>query len=230
VEEATAMITIYHLGLSQSDRVVWLMEELGLPYEMEVFVRHESGYAPRELFDVHPLGRAPVIRDGKTILAESSAIVEYICTRLAGGCLWVAADADNYADFLYWFHFGPSSLSTMASFRMIAHRQNYENQDHIVRHWLRQMDLAFDIMDKRLADVPYLAGHEFTAAEVMILYPITTWARYNGTDFSRHPNIRAYIERVEARPAYRRAMDIAGPDRGAGIPPVYTMHDPEAAS
>ncbi|MEJ2410941.1 MAG: glutathione S-transferase family protein [Novosphingobium sp.] len=224
------MITIYHLGLSQSDRVVWLMEELGLPYKMEVFVRHESGYAPQELFDIHPLGRAPVIRDGDKVLAESSAIVEYICTRLAKGQLWVSPDADNYADFLFWYHFGPSSLSNMASFKMIAHRHNYENLDHIVRHWLRQMDLSFEIMDKRLGEVPFLAGEEFTAAEIMIMYPITTWARYNGTDLSGHKNISDYIRRVEARPAYQRAMDIAGPDRGAGIPPVYTMDDPDGAS
>lgn len=224
------MLTVYHLGISQSDRIVWLLEELGLPYKLEVFTRHSSGYAPKELQAVHPLGRAPVIRDGETVLAESSAIVEYICHRHGGGEFWVAPEASNYSDFLFWFHLAPATLSPMSMYKMFAVRANYQNLDHIMRHFLEQFEVVLKMLDDRLGAVPYLAGKELTAADIMTMYPLTTWGRYNGLHLKPFPNIVAYVQRVEARPAYRRAMDIAGPDRGAGIPPCYTLEEPGPAN
>lgn len=220
------MLTVYHLGISQSDRIIWLLEELGVPYRMEVFTRQSTGYAPDELKAIHPLGRAPVIRDGGITLAESGAIVEYLCHRHGHGRLWVAPAASNYPDFLFWFHLAPGTLSPMSSYKMFAARAGHNNLDHIMRHFLEQFEELLKMMDTRLSSVPYLAGAELTAADIMTMYPITTWGRYNGLDLTPHPNIVAYLQRIEARPAYKRAMDVAGPDRGAGIPPQYALKDP----
>ena len=104
------MITIYHLDTSRSERIVWLMEELGLDYEVEVFERGPDIFAPEELKRVHPLGRAPVIRDGDTVLAESGAIVEYVVARHGGGRLAVAPSEPGFARYLYWLHYAEGSL------------------------------------------------------------------------------------------------------------------------
>ena len=107
------MITVYHLTSSRSERIVWLMEELGLDYELERFQREQGGAAPEAMKGIHALGRAPVIRDGDTVLAESGAIVEYIVQRYGGGHLTVRPDAAVYARYLYWLHFAEGSLMSL---------------------------------------------------------------------------------------------------------------------
>lgn len=104
------MITIHHLGVSQSDRVVWLMEELDLPYRLKWHKRMESGVAPNEYLALHPTATAPVIEDDGEVLTESAVIVEYICHRYAGGKLTVRPDQSNYTDYLYWMHFNNNIL------------------------------------------------------------------------------------------------------------------------
>ena len=99
------MLTIYHLETSRSERIVWLMEELGLPYRMQVFPRETTGAAPHPLKEIHALGRAPAIRDGDAVLAESGAIVDYIVHRHAGGRLALSPDDPGYARYVYWLHF-----------------------------------------------------------------------------------------------------------------------------
>jgi hypothetical protein len=103
--QGSVMITIQHLGVSQSDRIVWLMEELGLPYELKWYKRGPDRLAPSEFLALHPAATAPIVEDCDTLLAESGAIVEYICHRHAGGRLTVRPEQPNYADYLYWMHF-----------------------------------------------------------------------------------------------------------------------------
>ena len=105
------MITIYHLGVSQSDRIVWLMEELGLPYELVWFHRGADRLAPPEYLALHPAAMAPVIADGDLVLAESIAIAQYIAHRHGGGRLTVAPSAEGYPDYLYWLQFNNNALS-----------------------------------------------------------------------------------------------------------------------
>ena len=112
------MITIYHLETSRSERIVWLMEELGLEYQLEVFPREATGAAPAPLKAIHALGRAPVIRDGDTVLAESGAIIEYIVHRHGGGRLVPATTDPAYPRYLYWLHFSEGSLMSLL---LIAH-------------------------------------------------------------------------------------------------------------
>jgi glutathione S-transferase len=114
------MITIYHLGVSQSDRIVWLAEELGLDYQIEWFHRGPTMVAPDELKAIHPMGRAPVIRDGALVLAESGAIVQYLIERHGEGKLAVPAGAPNHADYLFWFHFAGSSFMPLVMVEMVS--------------------------------------------------------------------------------------------------------------
>src|SRR5215813_11918471 len=107
------MITVYHLTTSRSERIVWLLEELGVDYQLERFQREETGAAPEAMKAIHPLGRAPIIRDGDTVLAESAAIVEYILSKHGNGRLAVAPEADAYARYVYWLHFAEGTLMTL---------------------------------------------------------------------------------------------------------------------
>ncbi len=116
------MITIYHLDTSRSERIVWLMEELGLEYKLELFQRNVNGSAPDALREIHALGKAPVIRDGDAVLAESGAIVDYIVHRYAGDRLAVAPAAAAYARYIYWFHFAEGSLMSLLILALVIGR------------------------------------------------------------------------------------------------------------
>jgi glutathione S-transferase len=208
------MITIYHLDTSRSERIVWLMEELGLPYTLEVFERGRDILAPESFKEIHPLGRAPVIRDGDVVLAESGAIVEYIVARHGGGRLGVAADAPDFPRYLYWLHYAEGSLM-LQLLREWSLERMLPDPDAApgmarVRETTR---LHLATIDAHLAQFPYFAGDAFTAADVMMLFPFTTVRRFRGIDLDPYPAIRAYVGRIEERPAYRRAMELAGPDR-----------------
>ena len=206
------MITIYHLDTSRSERIVWLMEELGLPYALERFYRMPNILAPEELRQVHPLGRAPVIRDGDTVLAESGAIVEYIVARHGGGRLGVAPSDPAFAQYLYWLHYAEGSL-LLQLLREWTLERFLTDADAApgmarVRGATRQ-HLAF--VEGHLAGSDYFAGPEFTAADVMMVFAFTTLLRFRGLDLEPYAALRRYLSRIEARPAHRRAMEVAGP-------------------
>lgn len=205
------MITIYHLETSRSERIVWLMEELGLDYQLEVFPREATGAAPPPLKAIHPLGKAPVIRDGDAVLAESGAIVDYIVHRHAGGRLAVQPGAPAYARYLYWLHFAEGSLMSLMLIALVLSRVPEASASPVtarIRERMKQM-LAF--VDTELRDGPWFAGTDFTAADVMMVFPFTTMRRFLDYDLAPYPNIVAYLERIDARPAYRKAMGVAGP-------------------
>jgi glutathione S-transferase len=210
------MLTIYHLETSRSERIVWLLEELGLEYKLEVFPREGSGAAPDPLKAIHPLGKAPVIRDGDTVLAESGAIVDYVVHRHAGGRLAVRPDAPSYARYLYWLHFAEGSLMSLMLIGLVLSRVPEAGASPVparIRERLKQM-LAF--VDAELADGPWFAGAEFTAADVMMVFPFTTMRHFLNYDLAPYPNINSYLKRIEARPAYRKAMALAGPKARSG--------------
>ena len=211
------MIVVHHLDTSRSERIVWLMEELGLPYTLEVTDRTPQIVAPEAFKRVHPLGRAPVITDGAVVLAESGAIVEYIVARHGGGRLSVAPERPEFPDYLYWLHYAEGSL--MLQFlrewtleRMLPDADAAPGMAR-VRQTTKQ---NLDFIAQRLAAAPYFAGPDFTAADVMMLFPFTTMRQFRALDLTPYPSIRDYVARIEARPAYQRAMDLAGPGRKAG--------------
>lgn len=206
------MIVIHHLGVSQSERIVWLMEELGLPYRLKWYKRKENRLAPDEYLALHPAATAPVIEDGDLVLAESGAIVEYICHRYAGGKLTVRPEQSNYPEYLYWMHFNNNILglfSTKAALRAGAHGPEAARIRELVK---RREERYFKLLDKTLGASTYLAGPEFTCADVMVMFQLTTIRLFGGRKIDDLPNAMAYVRRIESRPAYIRAMAIAGPN------------------
>lgn len=206
------MITIYHLGRSQSDRIVWLMEELGLPYRLEWFERAANGLAPEEYRQLHPVGTAPVIRDGDLVLGESTAIVEYISQRHGQGRLSVSADMSNYPDYLYWMQFNSNVQSVFFSKRVAASLQGPGQGNQLGSGVMqRREDAYFGHLESRLSQVDYLAGDQFTCADIMALFNLTTLPLFGGRTIDDLPNATSYVERIVKRPAYIKAMAIAGP-------------------
>lgn len=199
------MLTVHHLGKSQSERIVWLCEELGIPYELKNYARAPL-LAPPEYKALHPIGSAPVITDGELVLAESGAIVEYITAKYGGGRLTLGPSHPDFANYLYWFHFANGTLQAAMGRSMIIGRLKPPDDNPVVAASRGRLDLAFDHIDARLKQADYFAGKEFTAADIMMGFSLTTMRYFMPYDYARLPNLRAYLQRIGSRSAYRRAM------------------------
>jgi glutathione S-transferase len=207
------MITVYHLETSRSERIVWLMEELELAYTMEVFPREPNGAAPPPFREIHALGRAPAIRDGDTVLAESGAIVDYVVHRHAQGRLALAPHDPAYARYIYWLHFAEGSLMSLLLIVLVLSRVKEASASPVSARMRERMDRMLAFVNREIAGGPWFAGEAFTAADVMMVFPFTTLRNFLDYDLAPYANILAYLERIEARPAYRKAMSLAGPRR-----------------
>jgi glutathione S-transferase len=206
------MLTVHHLGKSQSERIVWLCEELEIPYELKRYTRDaKTMLAPPDYKALHPIGTAPVITDGEVVLAESGAVVEYIIARYGNGRLMLRADHPGFAQYLYWFHFANGTLQANLGRLMILNRLKLAEDNPILVATKARVERAFDLVDARTAEAEYLAGSEFTAADIMIGFSLTTMRYFQPYDLSRCPNVLKYLARIAARPAYRRAMDKGDP-------------------
>ncbi|HUH93912.1 MAG TPA: glutathione S-transferase [Casimicrobiaceae bacterium] len=205
------MITVYHLESSRSERIVWLMEELGLAYKLEVFPREPNGAAPLPYKEIHALGRAPAIRDGDTVLAESGAIVEYIVHRHAGGWLALRPGEPAYARYVYWLPFAEGSLMSLLLIVLVLSRVKEAAASPVSARMRERMNQMLAFVERELAGGPWFAGEAFTAADGMMVFPFTTLRGFLDYDLAPYANVRAYLERIEARPAYRKAMALAGP-------------------
>jgi glutathione S-transferase len=206
---ARQMITIYHLGVSQSDRIVWLMEELGLPYRLEWFDRGPDRLAPPEYVALHPAAMAPVIKDGDRVLAESVAIIQYIAHKYGGGRLTVAPEADHYADYLYWLQFNNNAQCGFFMKRALASAGDDGGIIGKIAH--RRTEGLFKQMNDHLATHTYLAGEEFTLADLMSGFALVAMPSFGGRGIDDLPNVQRYVQRLMQRPAWQKAMAIAGP-------------------
>ena len=214
---ATDPITIYHLGASQSERIVWLMEELDLPYRLEWYDRGADYLAPPEYLALHPASMAPVIRDGDLVLAESTAIVQYIAHRHGGGKLTVGPDDDNYADYLYWLEFNNNFLCTFFMKRALEEGGSTQAGGNMTKIANRRADGLLRQMNEHLSDNAYLAGDDFSLADLMSGYVVTSLpALLRHEPRESIANVLAFAERLRSRPAWKKAMAIAG--RGAKRP------------
>lgn len=213
------MITVHHLGVSQSERIVWLCEELAVPYTLQRYDRDPATHmAPAEYKALHPMGVAPVIRDGELVMAESGAIAEYIMQKYADGRLSVGPRQKNFADYLFWFHFANGTFMPSEMGTLIAGSLNLKAGDPIMASLNKRSELAYSMIEKRLGEAAYFAGDEFTAADVMMLFPLTTMRMFARRTLDSMPNVRAYLQRIGERPAYRRAMAKGDP----GMSPLLT--------
>lgn len=207
------MLTIHHLGHSQSERIVWLCEELGLPYALRHYTRDPvTRLAPPDLKALHPLGAAPVIEDDGLLLAESAAIVEYLIVKHGAGRLKPGPERADHADFLYWFHFANGNLQPVVMRYMTARRAGLAAEHPVMANAQERLARAFAHVDARLGEAPWLAGQDFSAADIMSAFTFTTMRLFQPIDLAPWPQVRAWLRRIGARPAYRRAMAKGDPD------------------
>lgn len=202
------MLTIHHLTTSQSERIVWLCEELGIRYRLVVHERlPDTRLAPSALRTLTPMGTGPVMQDGDVTMSESGAIAEYVIHRHGGGQLALPSGHPAYPDYLYWFHFANATLQPLMGRCMILSRLGLWSETQPAAAVSRErLDRALRGLDARLQDNAWLAGAEFTAADVMTVFPLTTMRIFAPLELGPYGNILAYLQRVGARPAYREAM------------------------
>lgn len=205
------MLTVHHLGISQSERIVWLCEELGLDYQLKRYDRRaDNRLAPDEYKALHPMGIAPVITDGDLVLGESGAICEYVCARYGGGRLVPAPDDPDFADHLFWFHWSNGTFMTTLMMQLVLGAAGGQGNpaagfvgDRSRRGWA--------MVEERLGQAPFFGGRDLTTADIMMVYCLTTSRAFRGTSIDAYPNLKAYLARIAARPAYQRAMEKAEP-------------------
>jgi glutathione S-transferase len=157
------------------------------------------------------MGIAPVISDGDVVLAESGAILEYLMARYGSGGFSVGSDQTNFPDYLFWFHFANGTLMPSEMGSMIANFLGLKEGNPVIAMLKARSDRAFLLVEKRLECAAYFAGNDFTAADIMMLFPLTTMRAFVQKDLSAFPNIKAYLKRIGARPAYQRAMQKGDP-------------------
>lgn len=208
------MLTVYHLSMSQSERIVWLCEELEIAYELQVFARAPV-YSPEALKAIpgNALGTAPVMKDcnGAVTLFESSAIVDYINHRHGGGRLALAPDDANYAHYLQWFHFANATLQSVIGRLMITAAVPGGKDSDMYKRMHERLLTVLRTMDERLGQAPFLGGDRLTAADIMSVFSLSTMRYFVPFDLSDSPHIVAYLGRIAARPAYLRAMHKGDP-------------------
>jgi len=218
------MITVHHLNNSRSQRVLWLLEELGLPYQVQHYQRDAAtNLAPESLRKIHPLGKSPVITDGNATVAESGAIVEYLLDQYGNGRLRPAPGTPERLRFTYWLHYAEGSamppllLNLVFSFvarapapffvRPIAKGIASKVKQSFIEP---QIKLHLDYMEGELQKSTWFAGEEFSAADIQMSFPLEAAAMRGGLNASR-PKLHDYLQRIHARPAYQRALEKGGP-------------------
>ena len=207
------MLTVHHLERSQSERIVWLCEELGVPYELKRYRRDPvTILAPPEYKALSPMGTAPVITDGGSVLSESGAVAEYIIAKHGAGRLALAPGHPAFADYLHWFHFANGTLQAIMGRNMVLRRLDPPADHPVVLSTKARLERALAVVEARLGGAPYLAGDDFTAADVMSVFSLTTMRLFMPVDLAPYPAILAYLQRIGGREAYRRAMRRGDPD------------------
>lgn len=203
-------LTIHHLQVSQSERLPWLCEELNIPYTLTLHQRAPI-FSPQSIKDINPLGQAPVIQDGDLKLAESTACVEYIIHTHGNGKLALLHSHKNYADYLYWFHFANGTLQPQVLLMLQLSRFDKGTASSYAANLSGRFAKLLSLMDVRLLENEWLAGDEFTAADIMIVFTLTTMRLFCPFDLSGYEGILAYLERVTQREGYRKARTKADP-------------------
>ncbi|MBE0592377.1 MAG: glutathione S-transferase [Gemmatimonadales bacterium] len=218
------MITVHHLNNSRSQRVLWLLEELGVDYEVQRYERNpKTMLAPDSLKAVHPLGKSPVITEDGLTVAESGAIIEYLIERHGGGRLIPPAGTPERLRYTYWLHFAEGSAMTPLLLKLIFVKLPRQPMPFFVRPIAReisrkvlkvlvdpQLETQQAFMEGELAKSTWFAGDEFTAADIQMSFVVEGSAARGGLGTS-HPKLMAWLERIHARPAYRRALEKGGP-------------------
>lgn len=218
------MIVVHHLNNSRSQRVLWLLEELGVPYRVQRYERDpRTMLAPESLRAVHPLGKSPVITDGDVVVAESGAIVEYLAQTHGKGRWLAAPGSAERRRQAYWLHYAEGSLMPPLLMSLVFSRVRSAPMPFFARPIAQgiadkvmdgfvspQIELHLDYLEAELGDAPWFGGESPGVADIQLSFPVEAAAARGGLGADR-PRLQAFVERVQARPAYRRALDKGGP-------------------
>ena len=218
------MLTVHHLNNSRSQRVLWLLEELGVPYEIKRYQRDaQTMLAPSALKKVHPLGKSPVVTDDGVTIAESGAIIEYLVERHGQGRLAPKPGTPERLRYTYWLHYAEGSAMPPLVMKLVFLRLKTAPMPFFLKPVARgiadkvlqafvepQIRLHVGFMEDALARGPWFAGDEFSAADIQLSFPIEAAAARGGLGVE-FPRLHAFLERIHARPAYQRALEKGGP-------------------
>ena len=215
------MITVHHLNNSRSQRILWLLEELELPYEIKRYQRQTSMLAPPELKKVHPLGKAPVITDGDRVVAESGAILEYLVGRYDRNRLLTPLDEEEALECRYWLHYAEGSLMPLVVMRLIFSRMGKPPVPWLLRpigaafgngvrkgFLDKQLTTHRQFIEQHLTRLPWFAGQHLTLADIQMSFPIQGLAARGGLDGM--PATQAWLDKISRRPAWQRAIQQGG--------------------
>jgi glutathione S-transferase len=202
------MIGVHHLNNSRSQRVLWLLEEIGAPYEVVRYERDKKTIlAPKELRRVHPLGKSPIIEDTARIFAETGLIVEYLVQRY-GPDLAPPSGSDSYWRYKYWLHYAEGSLMPPLLLKLVVNRLGLLGRP--ARPFVNaQLKLHLDFLEGELSKEPWFLGETFSAADIMMSFPLQAARARAGLDETR-PNLMDFLKRIHAREAYKRALERGG--------------------
>ncbi len=217
------MMVVHHLNNSRSQRVLWLLEELELPYEIKRYKRDpQTMLAPTSLREVHPLGKSPVITDGKLTLAESGAIIEYLIERYGNGRLVPALGTLEHLRYTYWLHYAEGSAMPPLLLKLIFDQIEKNPMPFFVRPIARaivsrvkssfiepQIAQHLDYMEAEIGKSTWFTGNEFTAADIQMSFPLEAAVARGGLNASR-PKLMAFLNRIHTRPAYQQALERGG--------------------
>lgn len=220
------VLIVHHLQVSQSERIPWLCEELGITYELKTYQRAPL-FAPPEYKALHEMGAAPVIQDGDLTLAESCACIEYICHKYGNGKLFLHPEDEGYADFLYWWHWADGSFQPAVMRSMMAKSAGIKADSPITTIIKDRDERTFGLLEKRLDQNKWLLGDIFTVADIMVVFPLTTNRYFYPFDLDKYPNIVNYLERIGQRKAYQEAMNKSdhGLELAVGIFPPKSIFE-----
>ncbi len=214
------MITVHHLDNSRSQRILWLLEELGVPYEIKFYKRQKNLLAPPELKKIHPLGKAPVIQDEGRVIAETGAIIDYLVEKYGNGRLSPPLGTDDRLSYTYWMHYAEGSAMTPLLMGLVAEGIRTHAPMlvkpvaiGIARALEKSLVTAnlkahIQFWEDALTQNPWFAGYGFTAADIMMSFPLEAAA--SRARAAEKPHIREWLETVHARPAYQAALARGG--------------------
>jgi glutathione S-transferase len=204
------MLVVHHLSHSRSQRILWLLEELDVPYEIRFHEREGKGQlAPEALKSVHPLGKSPVITDAGHAVAESGAIIDYIIRRHGEGRLAPSPDSWLYDQYVQWLHYAEGSAALPLIMKGLVSQMDNKKWRPLRQHVDVELDTHLGYIDQSLEERDYLVGNTFSAADVQMSF-IGELAAIR-TDTSRFPNLEAWVHRFQRRPAYQAAIRRGGP-------------------
>ncbi|EAQ96939.1 glutathione S-transferase family protein [Congregibacter litoralis] len=203
------MLTVHHLNNSRSQRVLWLLEELGVEYEVRNYERDlETNLAPPELLEIHPLGKSPVLTDEVNTVIESGAIIDYIVRHYGQGRLAPEPGTPAYENYLQWMHYAEGSAMLPLMLKMYTGRLP-DGGEALQPRINSELDNHLGFMDRALADQDWFVADTFSAADIQLSFVPQVGKLLYGLD--NFPNLAGFLDRIHARPAYKRALERGGP-------------------